>query len=387
MNVTSSGIWMEPGTGRLVDALHEAFPHMTLAMSDHGADRSSFNSHRTSFTSIDVVCLPKISSLPHGLTKWRACKRSLRHIDEKADILLVQLPFDSPWAVRALTRPTLYHMCADIRSVSRSSRFRGPMRFAAHCAAVWIDSLYSNLVNSESSRLVANGEKLFAKYGSPKGKWLVSSALSERDIQLATRKRPRNAPFRILYVGYVRRWKGVDILLDAYCRLLANIENAELYIVGPTDSGEQAAADDLQIQIRELEKRSAVTVTGHVPFGPELLQFFADADALVVPSRGVEGTPRVLIEARAFGCPVIATDVGGVRSTIDDGVDGLIIPPNDAEACKNALLRIAREPELRHLLIENGRKRALSHTVESFAAEVIAELDILAGLNRHGIAT
>ena len=195
---------MEPGTGRLVDALHEAFPQMTLAMSDYGEERSSSNSHRTSLSVCDVISLPKIASLPHGLTKWRGCKESLRHIENRAEILLVQLPFDSPVALRVLTRPTLYHMCADIRSVSHSSRFRGPMRLAAHCAAVWIDRFYAKLVNSESSRLVANGEKLFAKYGSPKGKWLVSSALSERDLASVSRKRPRSAPFRILYVGYVR---------------------------------------------------------------------------------------------------------------------------------------------------------------------------------------
>ena len=72
-----------------------------------------------------------------------------------------------------------------------------------------------------------------------------------------------------------------------------------------------------------------------------------------------------------------------MKSTIDDDVDGLIIPPNDPEACKNALLRIAREPELRHRLIRNGLKRAQSQTLESFAAEVISELDILAGLVRR----
>jgi glycosyltransferase involved in cell wall biosynthesis len=88
----------------------------------------------------------------------------------------------------------------------------------------------------------------------------------------------------------------------------------------------------------------------------------------------VEGTPRVLIEARAFGCPVIATDVGGTRSTIDDGVDGLIIPPNDIEACKSALLRIVRDQQLRSRLIENGLKRAQTRTVEAYAGEIVQEL-------------
>ena len=131
MNVTPSGIWMEPGTGRLVDALRQTFPDATIAMSDHGPIQSFFNTYLTSCTVKDVIALPKMVSLPNGLLQRHGCKESLRNILERADILMVQLPFDSPFALLGLDRPTLYHLCADLSSVARSSRFRGPARLAA----------------------------------------------------------------------------------------------------------------------------------------------------------------------------------------------------------------------------------------------------------------
>lgn len=381
MNITPKGIWMEPGTGRLVDELHRTFPKMTIAFSDHGIEPTFFNTYRTGFDSSNTVPLPRIVSLANGLTQWGACRQVLRAVEQRSDILLVQLPFDSPFALMGIKRPTLYHACADLRSVARSSRFRGPLRLAAHLAARSIDGLYSRLINARSARLIANGEELFAKYGTPKGKWSVSSVISEQEISSVSRMRPEGAAFRVLYVGYLRRWKGLDILLDAFRELVKDIPDAELHIVGQADLREGEAADNLITQIRELGQSTAVKLLGHIPFGPDLFQCFADADVLALPSRGVEGTPRVLIEARAFSCPVVATDVGGVRSSITHEVDGLIVPPNHVDDLRRALLRLFQDRALRRRLIDNGLARVKNCTVESFAAKVIGELDALVETN------
>ena len=349
MNITPSGIWMEPGTGRLVDELHKAFPKTTIAFSNHGLEHSVFHTHCTSFAERETVFLPKILSLPNGLTKWNECRRSLRMVAERSDILLVQLPFDSPLALLGLDRPTLYHACADLRTVARSSRFRGPLRIAAHFAAISIDALYNRLINAKSARLVANGEKLYAKYGKPIGKWVVSSSISEVEISSVVRKRPADAPFRIIYVGFLRRQKGINILIEAFAGLQKQLPDAELHIVGEADLLEQAVVKDLFAQIGDSRRPSAVSLLGHIPFGPSLFQCLADADVLALPSLG-EGTPRVLIEARAFGCPVVATRVGGIPSAIEHEVDGLLVPPNDVGSLREALLLVALDLGLRQRL-------------------------------------
>jgi glycosyltransferase involved in cell wall biosynthesis len=92
----------------------------------------------------------------------------------------------------------------------------------------------------------------------------------------------------------------------------------------------------------------------------------------VVPSRS-EGTPRVLVEARSFGCPVVATRVGGIPTSVEDGVDGLLVPPDDPGALADALARLADDGELRARLVAGGLARARRTTVDAFAQTMIDE--------------
>jgi glycosyltransferase involved in cell wall biosynthesis len=82
----------------------------------------------------------------------------------------------------------------------------------------------------------------------------------------------------------------------------------------------------------------------------------------------------VLVEARAFGCPVIAAAVGGIPTSIDDGVDGLLTPPENSAALAAAILRLANDRPLRDRLIAAGIERARRSTVDAFADQMIEEL-------------
>jgi glycosyltransferase involved in cell wall biosynthesis len=80
---------------------------------------------------------------------------------------------------------------------------------------------------------------------------------------------------------------------------------------------------------------------------------------------------------------VVATPVGGVPSSIDDGVDGLLVPPANPEALAAAILRIAREPALRSRLIEAGRARCRQVTIEAFARQIAEEAVMACGERRE----
>jgi len=85
----------------------------------------------------------------------------------------------------------------------------------------------------------------------------------------------------------------------------------------------------------------------------------------------------VLIEARAFGCPVIGSRVGGIPTSIDDVVDGLLVPSEDIGALRDAILRLARDRAYREQLVAGGVRRARSSTVESFARVLAEEIEQL----------
>ncbi|HEV2971458.1 MAG TPA: glycosyltransferase family 4 protein, partial [Pirellulales bacterium] len=297
----------------------------------------------------------------------------IREVERRSDVVIVQLPLAATWSLSNPRRPRVYQVCANLRQmVATSTWYRGPKRLAAHLAAWVIDRNQSRLIERPDARMIAHGDELARHYGIEHGRAAVSATILDREIISVPRRRPLNAPFRILFVGFLRHEKGVDTLLSAFRRVLTQIPDAELEIVGGRDSVDHGVAGQLLRELDELSRRATVVHHGHLSFGPQLFQIFADADVLVVPSRS-EGTPRVLVEARAFGCTVVGSAVGGIPTSIEDGVDGLLVPPNDSEALCAALLRIADDGSLRKRLVAGGIKRARRCTVEAFADQIYAE--------------
>ena len=89
------------------------------------------------------------------------------------------------------------------------------------------------------------------------------------------------------------------------------------------------------------------------------------ADIFVLPARSREGMPRALLEAAACARPLVVTDVPGCRHFVRDGVEGFIVPPEDADALADALERLARDPELRLRMGEAARLRLLHGFTEA----------------------
>lgn len=152
---------------------------------------------------------------------------------------------------------------------------------------------------------------------------------------------------RVLSVGRLIADKGMDVVVDA-----ARAAGLPLTIAG--DGPERAA----------LEARAAghdCRFEGFVP-RERLDALYRETSAAVLAARRGEGLPNVLLEAMAYARPVVATPCAGTRDLLVDGVNGLVIPPDDAPALTAALHRIARDPLLAARLGAEARR-----TAESFA--------------------
>ena len=185
------------------------------------------------------------------------------------------------------------------------------------------------------------------------------------------RFRPVNPPPEVrgdgpLVVGCVAqlvRVKGHRTLLEA----LARVPGLRLRLAG------KALDDELAAELRELSRslglEERVEWTGQVGDVPG---FLAGLDVFVLPTWArwrMEGCPVALLEAMACGLPVIATDIPGSRDVVRDGVDGLLVPPEDAPALARALESL-RHPERRLDLGRAARRRVLeSYTIEREAAD------------------
>jgi glycosyltransferase involved in cell wall biosynthesis len=145
-----------------------------------------------------------------------------------------------------------------------------------------------------------------------------------------------DAPLRFAFLGGLSKHKGVHVLLEAWDRLDVP---AQLTIHGY--SSDTVYVDEL---------RARATEVGAIFAGPferaELPAVLADVDVVVVPSIWVENQPLVIREAFAAGRPVITGDFGALPESVRDGVDGLLVAPDDPDALAAALARCVKEEGL-----------------------------------------
>lgn len=138
---------------------------------------------------------------------------------------------------------------------------------------------------------------------------------------------PHDAP-AILFFGYIRKYKGLDILLRAMPKILESLPELRLIIAGEfyDDEAEyRSLISELKIPDKNL-----VLDTDYIP-NEEVAIYFSAASASVLPYRSATQSGIVQI-AYNFDQPVIATDVGGLAEIVKDGVSGLIAPRSTPEA-------------------------------------------------------
>ncbi len=164
--------------------------------------------------------------------------------------------------------------------------------------------------------------------------------------------------FVIGYVANFARGKGHIQLLDAFAEILTEIPKAKLFFAGRGNrDAVDAAADRFSL--------------GQIIFAgwrTDVAACLNAMDLFVQPSLS-EAFSQVLIEAMGVGLPVIATDVGGAAEVIDNGVNGILIEPDNAQTISDKVRRLFYDERLRTKLAAAGRLSVR----EKFAAEQMVE--------------
>lgn len=181
----------------------------------------------------------------------------------------------------------------------------------------------------------------------------------------------------LLFVGRLTAQKQVDVLLRAAARMR---HPAPLVI-----AGEGPERERLQALATTLGLDGRVRWVPYLP-QPALAPLYREARALVVPSRE-EGLGLVAVEAHLSGAPVVAFASGGLPDVVRDGVDGLLLPPDDEAALAAALDTMAADPAYAGRLGAAGRDRALARFTPAAVAERYAALYAAAlGHRRRAVA-
>jgi glycosyltransferase involved in cell wall biosynthesis len=177
------------------------------------------------------------------------------------------------------------------------------------------------------------------------------------------------------FVGRLLDDKGVRPLVEAQALMSARGERVRLLVAGDRDPANPASIP--VDEVARWKQRPDLELLGQVS-GIE--KVWERAHIAVLPSRR-EGLPKSLLEAAAFGRPIVATDVPGCREIARHNVNALLVPPDDPVALADAMAVLARDPALRIRLGAAGRALVEAEfSSVRIGAEIVALYDTLTRL-------
>jgi glycosyltransferase involved in cell wall biosynthesis len=158
----------------------------------------------------------------------------------------------------------------------------------------------------------------------------------------------------ILFLGNIRKYKGVPVLLAAFRRVVDRLPEAHLIVAGHVTTDFPGGA----VQIRQLvaEIPNVRLELQFIPYNTAPV-YYAAADVTALPYLYITQS-AVALSALTRGCPMVASDVGGLSDVVIHGETGLLVPPEDSCALAEALLHLLQNPELRQKMSQNARDLA-----------------------------
>jgi glycosyltransferase involved in cell wall biosynthesis len=168
----------------------------------------------------------------------------------------------------------------------------------------------------------------------------------------------------ILFFGYIRGYKGLMNLIEAFPLIKEVVENAHLLVVGEYYDDPKPYRD----AVERLGFSANVTEVAEYVANEDVHLYFEAANVAVLPYNGATQS-GILSIAYGFSKPVIVTDVGGLAELVDDGKTGFIVPPHDNRKLAEAVIRYfkeGREAEFAANIVKKREKNSFNRIHEVF---------------------
>ncbi|MFZ5919803.1 MAG: glycosyltransferase family 4 protein [Chloroflexota bacterium] len=190
-------------------------------------------------------------------------------------------------------------------------------------------------------------------------------------------KTNRADDFTILHIGRMERIKGIGVLIDAIPLVLYKIPNARFVFIGPANSKEEMNIWEHKLVATGKDR---VLLLGFLEHS-KMVEYYQKADIILVPSINYESFSYTCAQAMASGLPVIASRIGGIPETVGDDIGGILVPPGNSELLADAIIRLARNPDLRKKIGAAARERAESLFAAGKVASRMLEVyqDVIGG--------
>ncbi|MBD3368312.1 MAG: glycosyltransferase [Candidatus Eisenbacteria bacterium] len=181
--------------------------------------------------------------------------------------------------------------------------------------------------------------------------------------------------FRILFVGRLEQRKGLEHLLAAMPRILEDVPEARLIVVG---GGPLSGYYRSRVPARA---RSRVEFTGFAPHA-DVPRHYRSADVYCSPATGGESFGIVLLEAMAAGAAVVASDIPGYRDVVHHGATGLLVSRESPESIAAGIVQVARFTELADRLRANARREVEQYDWSRVSRRILGVYERAAGAGK-----
>lgn len=221
---------------------------------------------------------------------------------------------------------------------------------------------YLNLISTRPDLIICNSnsvnEDLKSKVGSSWSRLNTTVFNAVNPEQFSYSSKPEKSPVTISMVGMITPWKGQDVFIDGIAWLKKNHPQLQFQaqIVGGeayATAGETGFKDHLIQKVKNLNLTDCVHFLGMIS---NIEKIYQTSDIVTHCSKKPEPFGRVIIEAMASGCSVIATNAGGAAEIVNHNQNGLLVTPGSGEELGKALYRLMADYSLRSQLAAQGRK-------------------------------
>ncbi|MEK7077617.1 MAG: glycosyltransferase family 4 protein, partial [Patescibacteria group bacterium] len=164
----------------------------------------------------------------------------------------------------------------------------------------------------------------------------------------------------IISAGRLVPWKGFDFLIE----LMRDLPDWKLVIAG--DGPEYA---NLKSQISNLKLQDRVELLGQIP-RDELMQKMSASDIFILDT-SFESFSFQVVEAMSLGLPVVTTNIGNLSEIIENGVDGILVEPNDKKQFLDAIDKLGKDKNFRESISERAKTKAQKFSIENTIRELV----------------
>lgn len=313
--------WQEKAR-RVLDHFHQ-FLQSNFAKRFPKIDKGyiHFQNHFDFWALLPIVFITRLSFIREVRSQFAesALLPDIIHLHEPSWLGGFAVHLARPWKIAVLcqeaTNPALPVLGYDVPERMRIEHFRRDAHFIA-MAPYLADDLRAKGISRRQIHILPNGVKI--------------PPLQESRSELPI----------VLYVGNFSQgaqWKAFDVLFDAWNIIHQHQAGLRLVVLG---GGDRSIWEKY---VDKLGCASSVDFKGRVN-NPE--EYYNKAAIFVLPSR-VEGMSNALLEAQSWGIPCVVSDIPGNTAIVENGVNGLVVPVNDARSLATAIIKLYQDQDLR----------------------------------------